>query len=208
MTVGYHKRRDGSLVPEYRCQREGITTATPACQNVTGADVDAAVAGLVLERLTPLAIDVALTVSDEITAQAAEADRIRAAHVQRARHEAEQARRRYLAVDPTNRLVADALEADWNNRLRDLAAAQDEYDKASSRAEEELDQTRRDRVRALATDFPALWHNPTTPIRERKRLIRLLVTDVTLNRPGFDSGPISWRGSSHVTPECLPPRAA
>ena len=182
MTVGYHKRRDGSLVPDYACQREGIATATPVCQNITGAHIDTAVADLVLERLTPLAIDVALNVSDEIATQAAEADRVRASHVQRVRHEADQARRRYLAVDPTNRLVADALEADWNNRLRELAVAQDEYDKASSRAERELEQAQRDRIRALATDFPALWHNPATPMRERKRLIRLLVTDVTLLR--------------------------
>jgi DNA invertase Pin-like site-specific DNA recombinase/DNA-binding transcriptional MerR regulator len=209
MTVGYHKRRDGSLVPDYACQREGIATATPVCQNITGADIDTAVADLVLDRLTPLAIDVALTVSDEIAAHAAQADRIRASHVQRARHEAEQARRRYLAVDPTNRLVADALEADWNNRLRELADAQDEYDRASSRAEQELDHARRDRIRALATDFPALWHNPATPMRERKRLIRLLITDVTLLR-GDDSITASVRfpAGQHHTLHLPRPRNA
>ncbi len=180
MTVGYHKRHDGSLVPDYACQRDSISTGTPVCQNICGAGVDAAVANLVLDTLTPLAVDVALTVADEIAAQAADADRIRASHVQRAHHAAEQARRRYLAVDPTNRLVADTLEADWNTKLRELADAQDDYDKAKGRAERELDQTHRERVRALAADVPALWHNPNTPMRERKRLIRLLVTDVTL----------------------------
>jgi len=180
MTVRYHKRRDGTLVPDYACQREGIATGTPVCQNICGSNVDAAVANLVLDTLTPLAIDVALSVSDQIAAQAAEADRIRAAHVQRARHDAEQARRRYLAVDPTNRLVAESLEADWNTTLRQLTDAQDDYDKAKTRAEHELDHTQRERIRTLAGDFPTLWHNPNTPMRERKRLIRLLVTDVTL----------------------------
>lgn len=85
--------------------------------------MDAAVAELILDRLTPLAIEVALTVTDEITAQAEHADRIRAAHVQRAQHTADLARRRYLAVDPTNRLVADHLEADYNTALRELASA-------------------------------------------------------------------------------------
>ena len=182
MTVGYHKRGDGSLIPDYLCQREGIKHATPICQNITGADIDTAVANLVLDRLTPLAIDVALTVCDEIAARAADADRIRASHVQRAHHEAEQARRRYLAVDPTNRLVADALEADWNTRLRALTDAQDEYDKATSRADLQLDQQQRDRLRTLTADIPALWNNPATPMRERKRLMRLLITDVTLLR--------------------------
>jgi DNA invertase Pin-like site-specific DNA recombinase/DNA-binding transcriptional MerR regulator len=180
MTVGYHKRCDGSLLPDYSCQREGIATATPACQNICGAGVDAAVADLVLQTLTPLALDVALSVTDQIAAQAADADRIRASHVQRAHHDAEQARRRYLAVDSANRLVADSLEADWNTKLRELADAQDGYDKAKTRAARELDQTQRERIHALAADFPALWNNPATPMRERKRLIRLLVTDVTL----------------------------
>lgn len=31
--------------------------------------------------------------------------------------------RRYLRVDPENRLVADVLEAEWNAKLRALAAA-------------------------------------------------------------------------------------
>jgi len=84
-----------------------------------------AVADLVLQTLTPLTIDVALSVTDQITAQAADADSIRASHVQRAHHNAELARRRYLSVDPTNRLVADALEAHWNTKLRELADAQD-----------------------------------------------------------------------------------
>jgi DNA invertase Pin-like site-specific DNA recombinase/DNA-binding transcriptional MerR regulator len=180
MTVGYHKRRDGSLIPDYACQREGINTATPVCQNISGAQIDTAVAELVLDTLTPLAIDVAFTVADQIAAQAADADRIRATHVQRAHHHAEQARRRYLAVDPTNRLVAESLEADWNTKLRELAHAQDDYDNAKTRAETELDQTQRERIQALTADIPALWHNPNTPMRERKRLIRLLVTDVTL----------------------------
>jgi hypothetical protein len=38
----------------------------------------------------------------------------------------------------------------------------------------------RTRILALATDFPRLWHDPNTPRRERKRLVRLLMEDVTL----------------------------
>jgi len=40
----------------------------------------------------------------------------------------------------------------------------------------------RQRITALAADFPALWHNPATPMRERKRMVRLLVTDATLRK--------------------------
>jgi DNA invertase Pin-like site-specific DNA recombinase len=180
MTVNYHKRCDGTLVPDYACQSKGIQTGTPICQALNGGGVDAAVADLVLEQLTPLALETALKVSAELAQRAEHADRIRAAHVQRAQHAADAARRRYLAVDPTNRLVADALEADWNAKLRDLTAAQDDYHAAQQAGAHPLTTDQQARIRALAADLPALWHDPATPVRERKRLIRLLITDVTL----------------------------
>ena len=180
MTVKYHKRANGSLLPDYSCQQEGIATGAAPCQTVCGAGVDAAVGALVLEQLSPLAIEAALAVSAELAGRAAEADRVRAATVERARYAAEAARRRYLAVDPANRLVASTLEADWNHKLRELADAQDDYDRAARAGAAPLDEAQRARVRALASDLPALWNDPATPMRERKRLIRLLVTDVTL----------------------------
>ncbi len=188
MTVGYHARANGSLVPDYACQSEGIATGTPPCQSTCGAGIDAAVADLVLQSLTPLALDTALAVSTELTQRAAEADRIRAASVERASYAADAARRRYLAVDPSNRLVADTLEADWNHKLRELADTQDDYERASQNDAAALNDQQQQRIRALAADLPALWHDPATPMRERKRLIRLLVTDVTL-----------IRGSEHIT---------
>ena len=182
MTVSYHTRCNGALLPDYHCSREGIATGTPPCQTICGAGVDHAVASLVLEQLTPLAIETALAVSVELVQRAADADRIRLMGVQRAEHAAEAARRRYLAVDPTNRLVADQLEADWNTKLRELADAKDEYERGTQAGNRPLTDEQQARIRALATDLPALWRNPATPTRERKRLIRLLVTDVTLIR--------------------------
>ena len=180
MTVNYHKRCSGELVPNYHCSREGIATGTPPCQTINGAGVDEAIATLVLEQLTPLAIEAALAVSTELAQRAADADRIRQMGVQRAEHAADAARRRYLAVDPTNRLVADQLEADWNAKLRELADAKDEYERATKAGNRPLTDQQQTRIRALAADLPALWRNPATPMRERKRLIRLLLTDVTL----------------------------
>jgi len=170
------------LLPDYTCQREGIATGTPTCQQVCGAGIDSAVAGLVLDQLTPLALETALQVGVELTQRAEHADQIRATGVTRAQYAADAARRRYLAVDPTNRLVADALEADWNHKLRELADAQDDYDRAAQAGAAPLTDEQQARIRALAADLPALFNDPATPMRERKRLIRLLITDVTLIR--------------------------
>ena len=198
MTIRYHSRH-GTQIPGYVCQNDGIRTAQPICQHLTGDIIDSAVGDLILTTLTPAAIEVSLAVSDELIAQAERADQLRRAHVQRAEQAADAARYRYLAVDAANRLVADTLEADWNTALRALAAARDDYRKATATATA-LDQQQRDKIRALAVDLPALWNDPGTPMRDRKRLIRLLITDVTLTR-GQDTITVAIRfpgGGHHI----------
>lgn len=179
MTVGYHHRR-GVEVPDYRCMGQAIQTGSAPCHRVPGSTIDPAISQLLLESVTPVALDVALSVESELEARAGEADALRASHVERARHRADAARRRYLAVDPDNRLVADSLEADWNDALRQLSEAEENYGRASAAAQATLTEEHKARVRALATDFPRLWSDPATPVRERKRIARLLIEDVTI----------------------------
>jgi DNA invertase Pin-like site-specific DNA recombinase len=182
MAVRYH-HRSGRLHPSYACERDAIKRALhPACQIIPGTSIDQAVGRLLLEKLTPLALEVALEVAAELEQRAEQADQLRQRHVERARYDAELARRRYLAVDPDNRLVADTLEADWNDKLRQLQDAQDDYERAHANGNGRLTDEQRAKVTALAQDFPRLWSDPATPQRERKRMIRLLVDDVTLIR--------------------------
>ena len=114
--------------------------------------------------------------------QADEADALRAAHVERARYHADLARRRYLAVNPANRLVAGTLEADWNTSLRAQNEAQEAYDNARQQHLRQLTDAQKARIGQLVTDLPAIWNDPATPARERKRITRLLLTDVTVTR--------------------------
>ena len=181
MTVRYHTRR-GVQVPDYQCQTRCIQDGTTRCQAVPGGVVDDAVGTLLLDTLAPRALEVALTVQAELDTRAAETDALRRGHVERARHRADLARRRYLAVEPDNRLVADSLEADWNDALRALQAARQDYDRASTAAQAALTKDVKHQIHSLATDFPALWNNSHTAQRDRKRMVRLLVDDVTLHK--------------------------
>ena len=81
---------------------------------------------MLVEFINPITLDVALAVQQELHAQLEEGDRLRGQQVERARYEAELAQRRYMRVDPDNRLVADSLEADWNQKLKLLADTQQE----------------------------------------------------------------------------------
>jgi hypothetical protein len=181
MTIRYHHRRD-QHIPTYMCQRDGIENGRPACAAIPGGDLDQAIGQLLIDTLTPLAVEAALQVSAELEHRAAEADALRAAHVERAQYHADLARRRYLAVDPANRLVAGTLEADWNTALRALNDAQETYDKARREHNGHLTDARKARIGQLVTDLPAIWNDPATPQRERKRIARLLLTDVTVSR--------------------------
>ena len=181
MTVRYHTR-GSRQVPTYACQRDGIENARPFCAVIPGHTLDEHVGQLLIDTLTPLAVEAALQVSAELQQRAAEADALRAAHVERARYHADLARRRYLAVDPANRLVAGTLEADWNTALRALSDAQAAYDKAREQHTGTLTPAQKDRIAQLVTDLPGIWHDPATPMRERKRIARLLLTDVTVTR--------------------------
>ena len=196
MTVRYHTRK-GRQVPDYVCQREGIETASAICQRIGGAAIDRAVGELLVELMTPLTLDFALQVQDELIARAEEADLWRAQRVQRAREEADLARQRFMQTHPDNRMVADVLEAEWNAKLRALDEAQHELERSRAEPGQELDDEQRKRILALASDFPRLWNDPATPHRERKRMARLLIEDVTLTRATRSVGVRLRGGSTH-----------
>ena len=168
-------------MPGYACRRDREIVG-PVCQSIPGAGVDRAVGALLVELMTPVTLEVALQVQAELGARAEEADLWRAQQVQRAREQADLARQRFMQTHPENRMVADVLEAEWNAKLRALEEAQRELEDRRVDPDQALDEQKRQRILALATDFPRLWNDPATPHRERKRMARLLIEDVTLTK--------------------------
>jgi hypothetical protein len=207
MTVRYHTRQD-RLVPEYVCQRDGIEHAISICQRVVGDHIDNAVGQLLVESLTPLALEVTLSVQQELQARIEEVDKLRKKQVERARYEADLAQRRYLHVDPANRLVADSLEADWNEKLRALTETQEQYEQQRRQDRAAVNEQQRARIAALSSDFPRLWKDPKTPDRERKRMVRLLLADVTLIRGNGITVHVRFSGGATKTLELPRPLTA
>jgi DNA invertase Pin-like site-specific DNA recombinase len=198
MTVRYHVHRS-RLDPHYVCQGYGIEHAQTICQTIPGASIDQAIGELLIEVVTPLALEVALSVQQELQSRWQEADRLRQTQVERARYEAELAERRYLRCDPDNRFVADSLEADWNHKLRALGEAQQEYQRQRQLDRGLCSEEERAQIFALATDFPRLWRDAKTPHRERKRMVRLLLEDVTLTRHHEITLQIRFKGGATKT---------
>ena len=207
MTVRYETRQ-GHPAPVYTCQRRGIATATAHCQVIHGAALDAAISALVLDAVTPASVDVALEVFDELRTREADLDRARRAQVARAREDAELAQRQFLAVRPEHRLVADTLERDWNDALRRLAQAEDDARRAREARPPAVTAEMREQITRLVADLPRVWHDPRTPARERKRILRLLIEDVTLVRDEVIRMSIRWKGGATTVIERPRPLSA
>ncbi|MFC3320519.1 recombinase family protein [Mesorhizobium cantuariense] len=176
----HYSQEHGQPVPTYICQETATRRGGKVCQSVPGKVVDPAVGALLVELMTPMTLDVTLAVQRELEARAAETDTLRQQHIERTRHDAELARRRYMKVDPDNRLVADTLEAEWNEKLRLHTDVVEDYERRAPEQAAALDAETQQRVRDLAEQFPRIWSDPRIDMRERKRILRLLVADVTL----------------------------
>ena len=207
MTVRYHLQGHRTQ-PNYVCQRQGIRTAQAPCQTISGASVDAAIGKLLVAMVTPITLELALAVQMELESRSVECDVLRRREVERARYESDLARRRFMQVDPDNRHVADSLEAEWNEKLRALKQAQQRYEKQRQVDAAGLDEHQRASIISLAKDFPRLWKDPRTPDRERKRMARLLITDVTLHKASDITAQIRFNGGTTHTLHLERPKPA
>jgi DNA invertase Pin-like site-specific DNA recombinase len=197
----------GQQEPYYQCAEASVRQAGKLCQSIRGRSIDEAISALLLETVAPTAIEAALAVQNEISARIQQSEALRQTQLEGARYEAELARRRFFNVDPENRLVAQALEAEWNERLRLLDALQQELDQQHQTDQALLSDEARQRVLALAHDFPRVWNDPRTAALERKRMIALLLEDVTLTKGAQITLQIRFRGGksdSLTLPRPLP----
>src|SRR5205823_3908434 len=129
--------------------------------------------------------------------------------VERARYEAERAERRYRAVEPENRLVARGLEAEWEKRLRDLAAAEMELRRREQQRPNALGPEQLKRIQMLGSDIRQVWTAATTTDRDRKELLRTLLEEVILNlkrAEGHAHLTLRWRGGAITTLDVPVPR--
>lgn len=206
--MGVRYATDGTT-PSYECNELHVRRAAPLCQVIRGDGVDAAVAGVLLEAMQPAQLAVSLATLEQLEAQARQIERQWQLRLERAQYEADLAKRRFLNVDPENRLVARTLERDWNDKLSAIAALEREYAALPKLTPHLISAEERERILALAQDVPAVWHAPTTTAAERKQLLRYLVKDVTLTkRPTTIYIAIRWQTEACTTLEIpRPPRA-
>jgi len=167
-------RREGSY---YECgHARADHVNTPACRSVKSTVVDELIARRLLAALAPEEIAIALAAADQVADRRTRSTRALELHLERARYDAARAERAFHACEPENRLVARTLETRWEQKLKDLAEAEAELAEHTKPAPEPS----REQIEALARDVPKLWTADSTTDRDRKRLVRALIADVTL----------------------------
>jgi DNA invertase Pin-like site-specific DNA recombinase len=211
LTVRY--TGNGGIYPIYLCnwlRREGL--ATKDCQSFRCNLLDGAITEQVLRALQPAELELALAALRELESRDQTILRQWQMRLERAQYEAALAERRYQEVDPSNRLVAGTLERRWNEALLHWEDLKKQAAEVQRQEAHVATPEQKAKVLALARDLPRLWHAPTTQAKDRKRMLRLLVKDITVAKSLTEkklSVHIRWQGGacSDLTVP-LPPRVA
>lgn len=174
---------NGGIYPIYECTRRATDARyQPGCVYIQADVVDRAVTERVLQVLRPEQIEIALRAVQELEARSQAIDQQWRMRLERLEYQAQLAQRRYEEVDPANRLVAATLERRWNEALQELKTAQEEQQRCRQQQGLVLTEEQKNQLRALAEDLPKLWNSPTTSASDRKRMLRLLIKDITVER--------------------------
>ena len=198
LTVRY--RGNGGICPTYQCnllRREGL--ATKSCMVFRCDLLDGVIAEEMLKALQPAELELALAALHELESRDQSILRQWQMRLERAEYEVALAERRYQEVDPANRLVAGTLERRWNDalvRLDDLKKEAAEFQRQEAHV---ATPKQKAQVLALAKDLPRLWHASTTRSKDRKRMLRLLIKDITVERPANQKQllvHIRWQGGA------------
>jgi len=186
-------RREGSYYECGHSRADHINT--PACRSVKTTVVDELVTRRLLAAVAPEEIALALAAAEQVAERRSRASRAVELRVERARYDAIRAERAFHACEPENRLVARSLETRWETKLRELAEAEAELAEQTAPAPEPS----REQIEQIARDLPRLWAAETTSEKDRKRLLRALIADITITSqptgPELDVG-IRWRSGA------------
>jgi len=174
---------NGGIHPVYECtRRQEDTHYSPDCIRLPADPIDQSVSKRILEILQPDQIQIALRAVQELERRSQAVDQQGRMRLERLEYQAQLAQRRYEEVDPSNRLVAATLEQRWNEALQAQASAQEELNRHREQQGLALSEEQKNQLLALAKDLPQLWNSPSTCAQDRKRMLRLLLKDITVER--------------------------
>ncbi len=191
---------NGGRVPRYHCQGERAKRGSAGCQTFGAVRVERAVTEAVLEAVQPAGIQAALDVLNQFDRQQDEKRKSLELALEKARYEADRARRQYDLADPANRLVAAELEVRWNAAMEHVAELELQCSQWEGQRPE-LSKEEQTQLLDLGRDLPALWDHPGASAKLKKRILRTVVEEIVI---GDDDRQLNhllvlhWKGGVHT----------
>jgi hypothetical protein len=176
-------RGNGGLYPIYECnwrKREGLSKTS--CMSVQCCYLDRTIEQRVWQVVNENHLNLALDAYDILQQREQQISTQWKLRLQRAEYEVQLAQKRYEQVDPENRLVASTLEQRWNDALIELEDVQNQIAELQQR-EHVITSRQREEVLKLAQDLPRLWKSKATSAKDKKRILQLLIQDITVEKP-------------------------
>jgi len=173
-----HSARAGST--SYICLQKDRQELTHIHLGFGSKLVDACIVRQVLNALRPLELRPALEAIENYRGEQTAVAKVQRHHLQQAQDDVDELRRRYRFVDPSNGRVKADLEAGLETALARLDTLKHEFAEVSAvappvlRAEDARD------LLALGEHIQTLWSAPTTTNQDRKRILRLAISRVTV----------------------------
>ena len=168
----------------YSCSRLMVDYGEPLCQSLAGKPLDELTSKLVLQSLEPAALEISLKVAEEIEAERGQMRSHWDKKLERARYTVERVFRQYSVVEPENRLVARALERQWEEALVAEEELKMEYERFLSQQAASLSEEEREAIRQLAVDIPEIWNADSTTASDRQVIVRQLIERIIVTVQG------------------------
>jgi hypothetical protein len=204
MTVRY--TGNGGIAPKYECKRRWEHNVKSVCTSIPAPRIDAAVSQKLMDAIQPVNLELAVQVLDKLLNQEVSAQKSWELAIERAKYDADRAERQYHQVEPENRLVARSLEIRWNEKLTALIQLEEDYNKYKANCLWQPTEDDKTEILALSKELPRIWDLPTTTAKDKKRILRTLIDDITVfaeaHKPDIRVG-LRWRNQHceeiHIT---------
>ena len=196
MTVRY--TGNGGIEPKYECRRHWENGRAVTCSIIRSELLDQAIEAKIMEALQPAQLELALFALDEALLEEDDVEKSWRLSMERAQYEVDRAERQYNLAEPENRLVVRSLESKWNEKLAEFKSLQEDYNRHRANQIWRPNANDREEILSLAQNLPSLWMSQTTHIKEKKRIVRILIEDITVISQPRESNMtvgIRWRSN-------------
>ena len=193
--MGVHHSSTGTV--RLVCPGEARDHGGDRCQSFAARLLEPLVSRLVLEALSPAALELSRSVAANAERDREEQHRMWGRRIERAGQEVERIFRQYDAVEPENRMVARSIEARYEAALAERHRLDEEYGRFRTSVPERLSEADWERIRHATADIARLWNGGGIEDSVRAAVLSLMIERIVATQEGTSERvavEVHWHG--------------